>query len=288
MVATKGRKVVVRDDRGDRDCFLSGHRVVIGDRVDWVDVRGDGGKVVTVHPRVRVLERRDFKGRDQVIAAHLGGIAVLASVQQPPYRPGLVDRYLVAASIVGVDAVLIVTKSDLGVPPEVDEDLAEREALGLPVLRCEPTTGEGVAAVSAWLQAAGAPGPWVFLGHSGVGKTSLVQALLPDLDAGPVGEVSAYWDQGKHTTTSSRIYALGDAEVADSPGIRTFLPAGLEPGDVRDHFPGLGPVACRYRDCLHREGEAGCAAEADVEQRVLARYRRLLDDVVHTGDRART
>lgn len=287
MVATKGRKVVVADEEGERDCFLAGQRAVVGDRVHWVPAPGEGGKLTEVLPRERTLVRRDFKGRDQVIAANLGGLAVVASAQHPPYRPGLIDRYLVAATAAGLDAVLILTKTDLGVSEEVEADLAGRRAAGLAVIRCAPDRGEGLDEVRRFLEEADAPGPWAFVGHSGVGKTSLIQALLPEVDVGPVGTVSEHWDQGRHTTTSSHVYALGTAEVADSPGIRTFLPSGLEAADVRGAFPGMPALGCRYRDCLHRPGEDGCVAEAEVGADLLARYRRLLDEVLDQVARAR-
>lgn len=280
VIATLGRRVLVRDDDGERVCFLSGQRAVVGDVVTWVPAPGEGGKLTGVLPRSGVLERRDFKGRDQVVAAHLGGLVIVASAANPAYRPGLIDRYLVATSHAGLGAVLVVTKTDLGLDDAVQADIAWRRAQGLTVLPCCPHSGDGLDDVVAWLTAHAHDGPWALVGHSGVGKTSLLAALLPGVDVGPIGEVSEYWDQGRHTTTSSRIHALpGGAELADSPGIRTFLPSGLQPTTVRDHFWGLGPLPCRYRDCLHRPEEDGCVAEAQVDAAILERYRRLLDEV---------
>lgn len=290
VVATKGRRVVVRDAEGDRVCFLSGQRAVVGDRVHWVPARGEGGKLVEVAPRERVLARSDFNGREQLVAAHLGGLLVVTAAATPPHRPGLVDRYLVGASFAGLDAAVVLTKIDLGVSEEVAEDLAWRRGLGTPVLEVSMETGEGGDAVRAFLADHADVGPWAFVGHSGVGKTSLTAALLPGEDVGPIGEISEFWDQGRHTTTGSRIFELGDgAEIVDSPGIRTFLPGGLTPHTVRDHFPGLGPLGCRYRDCLHRAGEDGCVAEDPevVDPAVLVRYRRLLAEVLDIEARTR-
>lgn len=280
VMGTQGRRVVVHGDDGkDRLCFLSGQRAVIGDRVRYLESGPDEGKLVDVLPRARALVRVDFKGREQEIAANLGGLVVVASACAPVYRAGLLDRYLIGASVAGLDAIVVLTKIDLGVPVEVEEDLAARERDGQLVVRCSTTTGEGVDAVRAALEAADASGPWAFVGHSGVGKTSVIRCLLPDIDVGPVGEISEYWDTGRHTTTHSRIFALGTAEVADSPGIRTFLPSGLNPETVRDHFPGVVGLPCKYRDCLHREGEEGCEAQREVDPAVLVRYRRVLEEV---------
>ncbi len=294
MVATKGRRVLVEASDGVvRDCHLAGHRAVIGDRVRVAPMGDDGGRLVEVADRARALVRSDPKGRSQVIAAHLGGLVVVTACDQPAYRPGLVDRYEVAAWVAGVPMVLVVGKTDLGEPAEVTADLKERAERGLDILRiaARPGAGEpvGVERVRAFLDAHAEEGPWALVGHSGVGKTSLVAALLPDEDVGPIGEISDYWEAGRHTTTGSRIFRLpgSRAELADSPGIRTFLPDGLAPADVRDGFPGLGPLGCRYRDCLHRPGEDGCVAEAVVPAERLVRYRRLLQEVTQVDARRR-
>lgn len=276
VVAIAGRRVVVRDEDGERACFLSGQRAVVGDVVRWVDARGEGGKVTEVLPRRTTLVRADDRGREQVLAANLAGLLVVAAAVEPPFRAGLVDRYLVAAGVGGTDAVVVLNKADLGVPPEVDAELALR---GVRVVRTSATTGQGLDELRALLAAS--DGPWALVGHSGVGKTSIVAALLPGEDVGPIGEISEYWGAGRHTTTGSRLFAVpGGGEIVDSPGIRTFAPGRLGAEDVRSFFPGMGEVACRYRDCLHREGEQGCAAETMVPSELLASYRRLLAEIV--------
>lgn len=289
VVSTLGRRVVVRDEAGEeRVCFLSGQRAVIGDRVRLVASGAGEGKLTEVSPRERALVRVDFKGREQEIAAWLGGLLVVASADQPAYRPGLVDRYLIGASAAGLGAILVVTKIDLGVSAEVEQDLQARQALGYTVVRLSTVTGEGLDELRRALVARGGEGPWALVGHSGVGKTSVIQRLLPDMDVGPVGEISEFWEAGRHTTTHSRIFDLGDGvEIADSPGIRTFLPSGLGPETVRNHFPGMEDVVCRYRDCLHRAGEDGCTAERDVDAGLLERYRRVLAEVEGVTERQR-
>ena len=276
VVETVGRRVIVRDVDGARPCFLSGQRAVVGDEVTWEEARGEGGKLVDVHPRRTVLRRTDPRGEEQVLAANLRGLAVVVAAADPPFHGALVDRYLVAASRDGLDAVIVLNKVDLGIPVGVDTELALRG--DVPVLRVSTRTGDGVQAIRTYL--AEHPGPWAFVGYSGVGKTSLVQAMLPGVDVGPIGEISEYWGTGRHTTTSSRLFDVpGGGEIADSPGIRGFLPAGLEARDVRDHFPGVSGLGCKYRDCLHRPGEEGCTAEASVDALLLQSYRALLGEV---------
>lgn len=287
VVATRGRRVAVDLDGIVTTCFLSGHRAVVGDRVRAVPAPGEGGKITEVLPRTTVLTRCEPNGREEVLAANLGGLLVCASVASPPYRPGLVDRFAVGASADELPWALVLTKVDLGVGPSIEADLARWEANGVPILRVSVSTGEGIEALRAFL-ARQDGGPWCLVGHSGVGKTSLVAALLPGVDVGPIGDISAYWDQGRHTTTGGRLFTLpGGGAIADSPGIRSFLPGGLTPELVRDHFPGLHGLRCRYRDCLHREGEEGCAAPAALDPEVLVRYRRLLSEVAEIDARRR-
>lgn len=287
VVATRGRRVLVRNEAAEEVvCFLSGHRAVIGDEVLYVEAKGTGGKIVEVLDRTRELLRVDFKGREQVVANGLGGLLVVASAAQPAYRPGLMDRYQVAAGRCGIDFGLVLTKADLGISPQVEADLEWRASLGVPIFRTIPTQGVGVTEVLSFLEDASEDGPWALVGHSGVGKTSLTAALLPGEDVGPIGEVSTFWDTGRHTTTGSRIFSVGErGEIVDSPGIRTFLPAGLTPETVRDYFPGVGRLGCQYRDCLHRPGEEGCVAEEEVPEDTLLRYRRMLDEVVSMKER---
>ncbi len=286
VVATAGRKVVVEAGEDTRVCHLTGLRAVIGDRVRWVDAGTGEGKLVEVLPRARDLGRTDFKGRDQPIAAHLGGLVIVAAADRPAYRSGLVDRYAVGASSSDLPYVVCLTKTDLGVSPEIEVDLARRAADGVPVVRVCVPTGDGLQGLVGALAEAAAPGPWAFVGHSGVGKTSLAQRLLPDVDVGPVGDISDHWEAGRHTTTHSRIFRHpAGFEIADSPGIRTFLPSGLDARVVRDHFPALGQPSCRYRDCLHRPDEDGCVAPAAVDGDVLVRYRRMLGEVLDVSAR---
>ena len=274
--------MLVRDEEGDRVCFLSGQRAVIGDRVRWVEARGEGGKLVGVDDRETALRRVDFKGREQILAANLTGLMVVAAAQQPPFRAGLLDRYIVAAASGGLEVAVVLNKVDLGVPSEVEAELELRE---LDVFPVSAETGEGIDAVRDFLDRDAES--WAFVGHSGVGKTSVIGALLPGVDVGAVGAISEYWGTGQHTTTGSRVFAIGAGEVVDSPGIRTFAPGGLEPADVRRYFPGMGEVVCRYRDCLHREGEDGCGAPEQVHPDLLASYRRMLSEMLQIEERKR-
>ncbi|TNE91423.1 MAG: ribosome small subunit-dependent GTPase A [Deltaproteobacteria bacterium] len=286
VVETVGRRVLVRDDEGERTCFLAGHRVVIGDRVRWIEARGEGGKIVAVDERDTALVRMDHKGREQVLAANLGGLLIVVSAKEPGFRAALLDRYLVAADVFGLEAALVVTKVDLGVDDETEAQIARRAADGLQVLRTAIDPPAGIDEVAAFLAEHADEHPWALVGSSGVGKTSLVQALLPQQDVGPVGEISEFWGTGRHTTTASRLFALpGGGEIADSPGIRNFTPAGLSAQDIGLHFPRVRELVCKYRDCLHRPGEDGCVAEQELSEPLLDSYRTLLGEVLDLEER---
>ena len=281
VVETVGRRVRVRDDQGDRVCFLSGQRAVVGDRVWWVEAAGTGGKLVGVQERDSVFSRRDLQGRERILAANLAGIVVVCTASQPEFRAGLLDRYAVAAGSAGLDIVICLNKIDMGDDEVVTAALDLRASFGTQVLRTSATTGEGLVGLRAFLDEHGTERPWAFVGHSGVGKTSIIQALFPDKDVGPIGEISEYWGSGQHTTTQSCLFVLPKGgKIVDSPGIRTFSPGRLGAEEVREHFWGIGPLGCRYRDCLHREGEDGCMAPAEVHEDLLGSYRRLLQEIL--------
>ncbi len=284
VVETRGRRVVVDGASGPAVCFLAGQRAVVGDNVSYEDAAGSGGKLLEVHPRTNCLSRSDHLGREQVLAANLAGLCIVCSVAEPPFRAGLVDRYLVAAGAAGLAAMIVLNKCDLGVSDETEAELALRAALGVPVVRTGRETG--AEALRGFI--ASHPGAWALVGHSGVGKTSLVGTLCPGVDVGPVAAVSDYWGTGRHTTTASRVFRLeGGGEVVDSPGIRSFAPAGLVPDDVRQFFPGLFAIGCRFRDCRHRPGEQGCVADAEVPAALIVSYRRLLSEIEEIHRRSR-
>ena len=276
---TRGRRVRVRDEEGDRDCFLAGNRVVVGDVVRFVDAPGQGGKIVAVEPRTTALRRMDPRGKEQILAANLGGLLVVTSARDPDFRAALVHRYFAAADRDGLDAVLVLTKVDLGVPASVEAQVALLSE-ELDALRVSVRSGDGMADLAGFLSRAAADVPWALVGSSGTGKTSLAAALLPDEDVGAIGEISEYWGTGKHTTTESRIFTLPrGGEVVDSPGIRNLTPVFGHPDDVRDHFPVVRHLRCQYRDCRHRPGEEGCDAEKHVDPGLLDSYRTLLAEV---------
>lgn len=266
VVTRLGPVFTVETDDGERvDCVARGRgkRAVVGDRVVFergVDNEMAEGLVTDVGPRAGALVRADALGRRaQVLAAHLDHIFVVVA-PEPPLREGLIDRYLVAADMQGIDASIVFNKLDLVDDPEELEDTRDRLAvyppLGHAVYFVSAHAGEGLDA----LRAATRERCSIFVGHSGVGKTSLLNALDPGLGE-RVQALSESSGRGQHTTSTSALYALpGGGEVIDSPGVRGFALWGVDPASLKQHFPEFveRERACKFADCSHIH-EPGCA-----------------------------
>lgn len=282
VVASHGRDATVLAADGTRvHCRLQGRRlaVVCGDRVRWVAGRTEGGAgvIVEVLPRANLLARISSRGSAEPVAANLTQlVAVVAPIPAPDF--GLCDRYLAAAEWNGLVACVVANKCDLGDPAgALAEPLADYARIGHPVLHTSKRTTGGVDALRERL----AGGTSVLVGQSGVGKSSLINALVPGVEAA-VDEVSRASESGRHTTTTSSLYTLpSGGELIDSPGVRDFSPPLPAPRDVAGGFREIAALAadCRFRDCLHRR-EPGCrvaaAAGADVSARRLESYWKLL------------
>lgn len=230
------------------------------------------------HPIVRaVAVRRSKLSRlahvhsrllEQVIAANIDLLVVVASAAKPRFKPGVVDRYLITADIGGVTPLLVINKMDLvdAPPPEA----SEYRELGLGVFDTSCVTGAGIDALREALRGKLS----VFAGHSGVGKSSILNVLDPALEL-LTQEVSTANEKGRHTTTGARMHFLdGDIRVIDTPGARNLGIWDVSPDEVSYYFPELAELAtaCRYRDCTHTH-EPDCAVLEAVETGAMAKRR---------------
>ncbi|MBM4337520.1 MAG: ribosome small subunit-dependent GTPase A [Deltaproteobacteria bacterium] len=254
--------------------------LAVGDRVSFDPLRKI---VIDVLPRRTVLARqRSFgKPREQVLAANADLLAIVASVASPPFRSGAVDRFLLAAHLGGLEAILVVNKLDLLQPGAALPDEIRACESVLEVFPVSARTGAGLEAFRAKL----ARSTTVLAGHSGVGKSSLINALEPELRL-ETGEISK-WDRGSHTTSASTYLRLAnDAVVIDTPGVREIAAGPIDPSALGPVYPEIELLSagCRFRDCRHR-AEPSCAVRAAVESGALsaarlANYHRLLDEAV--------
>jgi ribosome biogenesis GTPase / thiamine phosphate phosphatase len=285
--------VVVTVDRGRFTLLLDGRRVmamksrplgrkgvVVGDRVRVVgDISGADGslaRIVEVHPRTTTLRRTadDDDPVERVIVCNADQLVVVAALADPEPRPRLIDRALVAAYDAGMSPLLCLTKADLADPETL---LSTYRSLGVPWVVTE--RGGDLAVVRERLEGRTS----VLVGHSGVGKSTLVNALVP-LAQREVGHVNAVTGRGRHTSTSAYLLELPERAgwIIDTPGIRSFGLAHVRPERLIEAFPDLDEMTedCP-RGCTHGRDEPECgldealaAHEADPDR--VDSFRRLL------------
>jgi ribosome biogenesis GTPase len=276
LVSYGSRGVVEMPDGRKLECKYrrSVGRPVCGDRVRLKACGAEDAAVEEILPRSNEFVRAGARGNRQVIAANLDQALVVVAPAPEPSRD-LVERYLVAVHSLGIDAVVVVNKAELLADRAYDPSgplgrLDEYRALGYRVVQTSCKVAPGIDALGQVLENRCS----ILVGQSGVGKSSLVNALLPDL-ALQTGELSRATGKGTHTTTTTIMYRLPcSGRLIDSPGVWEY---GLWQMDQRELAAGFGEFhahvpQCRFNDCSHR-GEPGCAVRAAVDAGLLRRWR---------------
>jgi ribosome biogenesis GTPase len=272
-VVRGGCEVVCGDERRELRLLgrsaLRGVELAVGDELEFDPVKG---VVLDVAPRRTRLERRrpehDPRQR-QVIAANMDRLAIVVSVRTPPFRAGLVDRFQLAAYAGGLEAILVVNKVDLLEGAPLPEEIRGFE-VALPVVPVSARSGLGLDALRRRLE----DSQTVLAGHSGVGKSSLLNALEPELRL-QTGELGRSGRRGRHTTRSSSLIRLaGGAIVVDTPGIREVASGSIDPAFVDRLYPDVAALEpdCRFRDCRHAT-EPDCAVRAALDAGTLSQTR---------------
>jgi ribosome biogenesis GTPase / thiamine phosphate phosphatase len=279
VTATFGRHLLVRDAAGKElkaRPFGRGLTVVCGDNVRCrAGPHHDEIHVVEIIPRKTALYRSNVRGVTEPVVSNLSRLlVVLAPVPVPDLF--VVDRYLAAAESVGIAGLLVVNKTELGIDADLGAQLEVFGAAGYRWVPCSVKTGEGIDTVLEICAGQDA----ALVGQSGVGKSSLVDRLIPGAEV-EVGDLVRE-EEGRHTTTASRMFDLPHGgHLIDSPGVRDFAPA-VDRLDARSlgfvEVDRLAPQ-CRFSDCRHMR-EPGCAVQAATETGAMSprryeSYRRL-------------
>jgi ribosome biogenesis GTPase len=249
------------DDGDTLQCVLRGRgdTVACGDQVDVEPGGAREGVIVAVKPRQSLCYRSDAH-RQKLIAANVTQVLGIVA-PDPPYDDELAHRWSIAAESSGCRFVLIANKADLADFERIEPRLAQFTALGYPVVRL--CARHDADALRPWLRGQHS----VLVGQSGMGKSTLVNTLLPGADA-RIGALSPALRSGRHTTTQTTLYRLdADSWIVDSPGMQAFGLAHLDDSSIEHAFVELRPLLgqCRYRDCRH-DAEPGCAVRAAVER----------------------
>ncbi|MCW8885415.1 MAG: small ribosomal subunit biogenesis GTPase RsgA [Motiliproteus sp.] len=245
--------------------------IVTGDRVVWRD-SDPLGVIVATLPRHSLLSRPNSHGELRAVAANIDHIVITIAPEPTPFA-NLIDRYLVAAESVDIEPVILLNKTDLlheGNREQLQSMLDSYTAIGYQVIQASTTSDHGLDRLKSYLNDRIS----VFVGQSGVGKSSLINSLLPGVDI-RVGALSEATAKGTHTTTTARLYHFPDGgDLIDSPGIREFGLWHIDKQTLLEGFvefrPHLGH--CRFRDC-HHEQEPGCALREALEQGKISQRR---------------
>jgi len=297
VIKNTGSWYVVHTDNGeDVNCKIKGNfrlkgirttnPVAVGDRVT-ISVNPDGNAFITaIQPRKNYIIRRasNLSKESHIIAANLDCAFLVVTLAHPVTSTTFIDRFLATAEAYRVPAVLLINKVDL-LTDDDDKEYCEAVAslyrtIGYDVLEISALTGEGMTELRERLKDKIS----LFSGNSGVGKSTIINALLPDLDL-RTGSISDMHDTGMHTTTFSEMFPLPEGGwIIDTPGIKGFGTIDFDKHEIAHFFPEIFKISaeCKYGDCTHTH-EPGCAVLKALDQHYIsqsryASYLSILDD----------
>jgi ribosome biogenesis GTPase len=246
--------------------------VAVGDRVRFERVGDRDGVIDGVCERKNRLARpAPERAQRHVLVANIDALVIVAACREPAFTPGLIDRFLVAAQAQGIEPILCVTKMDLYDAAEGEDEKPWElyTRAGFTVIEAGAFSGLGLKSLQEAIEGK----LTAFCGHSGVGKTSILNAMIGK-EIGKTKQVSSATGRGQHTTTSA--FIIPGTRLIDTPGVREFGLLGIEPEELRGFFPEFASVECEEEDCWHQD-EEGCGAR---ELPRYASYRRMLESLL--------
>ena len=243
------------------------NKIAVGDEVE-IDLKAaeDAGWILRMLPRRTKLSRRPGMGEpEHVLVSNADTLLIVASLRNPPFRGGLVDRFLVAGSCGGLEPVLILSKADLVTSAEITPIKNLYSSLNCTVLVTSVPESRGLEPLRVFLQNRTS----VLSGHSGVGKSSLIAALFPDWKI-RIGQVSEKSGKGRHTTIMAEMFRLPQGGfIVDTPGIRALEPL-VSPEELDSHFVEFTPFLgqCKFKRCTHRHEPQCLIKEAVTSEKI--------------------
>ena len=284
LITNYGASVDVEDENGviHRCAYRQNlESLVSGDKVVWQQAHDQRGVVIAVIERTSLLARPDYAGNKKPVAANIDQIIII-SASKPGLNEGLIDRYLLAAENIHITPVILLNKVDLlddKTLADYKERLMDYERIGYHVIYASTKQEHGLDALQKTLEKKTS----ILVGRSGVGKSSLVNRILPEAEA-KTGKVSEATGKGKHTTSAARLYHLTcGGELIDSPGVREFGLWNINRDEATYGFIEFREFigACKFSNCTHIH-EPGCAIqeaidEGKISSRRIESYHRIID-----------
>ena len=268
IVAHYGANLDVEDEQHRvHHCLVRANlpKLVCGDQITWQSTGKELGVITSLVPRTSLLARPDYQGKLKPVAANIDQILIVAA-SQPGIDEDLINRYLVAAELTGIKPIIVINKTDLlteSQQKELSQQLDMYRQIGYLIIYTSTRQRNGLDDLIAQLRDRTS----IFVGQSGVGKSSLIKIFIPAADI-RVGELSKATGLGKHTTTVTVLYHLDSGgDIIDSPGVREFGLGNVSPEQVAEGFVEFKPYLgkCKFKDCKHLQ-EPECAIKEAVDQ----------------------